>query len=66
MDRAEKKEAVATLHDVFAEKIAADGRPGSYFLVYGFNKILPRYDAFDLVLPDVGSQGIAALFRKHM
>jgi hypothetical protein len=53
-----------TLHDVFAEKIAERGRPGAYYLVYGFNRILPRYEGFELVLPDVGSQGIAALFRK--
>ncbi|MEM5785981.1 MAG: hypothetical protein AAGU11_01605 [Syntrophobacteraceae bacterium] len=53
-----------TLHDVFAELIAEHGRPGAYFLVYGFSKVLPRYDNFDLVIPDVGSQGIAALFRK--
>jgi hypothetical protein len=53
-----------TLHDVFAEKIAEMGRCGAYYLVYGFNRVLPRYEALELVLPDVGSQGIAALFRK--
>ena len=53
-----------TLHDVFAEKIAECGRPGAYYMVYGFNRILPRYDGFDLIVPDLGSQGIAALFRK--
>jgi len=26
--------------------------------------VLPRYEAFELVVPDLGSQGIAALFRK--
>lgn len=53
-----------TLHDVFAEAIAERGRPGAYFLVYGFNRVLPRYDSLELVLPDVGSRAIAALFRK--
>jgi hypothetical protein len=53
-----------TLHDVFAEKIAARGRRGAHYLVYGFNRVLPRYEGFELVLPDVGSQGIAALFKK--
>ena len=52
-----------TLHDVFAERIAERGRPGAYYLVYGFNRILPHYEGFELVLPDVGAQGIAALFR---
>ncbi len=53
-----------TLHDVFAERIAACGRPGAYYLVYGFSRVLPRYETFELVNPDVGQQGIAALFRK--
>lgn len=53
-----------TLHDVFAEKIAECARPGAYYLVYGFSKVLPQYDSFDLVNPDVGGQGIAALYRK--
>ncbi|MCE5333808.1 MAG: hypothetical protein LLG06_04390 [Desulfobacteraceae bacterium] len=53
-----------TLHDLFAEKIALQAKPGAYYLVYGFSRVLPRYDALDLVSPDVGAQGIAALFRK--
>ncbi len=54
-----------TLHDVFAQKIAERGRPGAYYLVYGFNKVLPAYESFELVNPDVGAQSIAALFRKR-
>lgn len=54
-----------TLHDVFAERIAEHGRPGAFYLVYGFNRVLPRYEAFDLVNPDVAARGIAALFRKR-
>lgn len=53
-----------TLHDLFAEKIAESGRPGAFYLVYGFSRVLPRYGAFDLVIPDVGGRGIAALYRK--
>jgi len=53
-----------TLHDVFAELIAQRGRTGALYLVYGFNRVLPRYDSFELVVPDLGSRGIAALFRK--
>ncbi|SPF46698.1 conserved hypothetical protein [Syntrophobacter sp. SbD1] len=53
-----------TLHDVFAEKIAERGRPGAYYLVYGFSRVLPGYESFEMVNPDVGSQAIAALFRK--
>lgn len=53
-----------TLHDLFAEKIAADAKPGALYLVYGFNRILPRYDHLEVMIPDLGSQGIAALYRK--
>ncbi len=53
-----------TLHDVFAEKIAERGRPGVYYLVYGFSRVLPRYESLELVNPDVGGRAIAALFRK--
>jgi SAM-dependent methyltransferase len=53
-----------TLHDVFAEKIAERGRPGVHYLVYGFSKVLPVYESFELVNADVGAQAIAALFKK--
>jgi SAM-dependent methyltransferase len=53
-----------TLHDVFAELIAEKARPGALYLVYGFNRVLPRYEGLELAVADVGSQGIAALFRK--
>jgi hypothetical protein len=53
-----------TLHDLFAEKIAERGHPGVHYLVYGFNRVLPDYESFELVNPDVGARAIAALFRK--
>jgi len=53
-----------TLHDLFGEMIAQKAKPGALYLVYGFSKILPRYDGMELLLPDVGGQGIAALYRK--
>ena len=53
-----------TLHDLFAAQIAAEARPGALYLVYGFSRILPKYDQLELVAPDLGSQGIAALYRK--
>jgi hypothetical protein len=53
-----------TLHDLFGEKIGAEAKKGAYYLVYGFSKILPRYDGLELLIPDVASQGIAALYRK--
>ena len=38
---------------------------GALYLVYGFNRILPRYDHLQVVIPDLGSEGIAALYRKQ-
>jgi hypothetical protein len=53
-----------TLHDLFAAKIAAEAKPKALYLVYGFNKILPRYQGLDLIIPDLASQGIVALYGK--
>jgi hypothetical protein len=54
-----------TLHDLFAEKIARDGKKGALYLVYGFSTILPRYRGLEILIPDVASQGIVALYRKR-
>ena len=54
-----------TLHDLFAEKIAKEAKDGALYLVYGFNKILPRYQGLRLLVPDVASQGIATLYVKE-
>jgi len=55
-----------TLHDVFAEKIRREAKDGAFYLVYGFCRVLPRYEGLDVVLRDVGDQGIAVLYRKGM
>lgn len=54
-----------TLHDVFAEKIAAEAKAGALYLVYGFNKVLPQYAGLNLLQSDVAAQGIVALYRKE-
>jgi hypothetical protein len=54
-----------TLHDLFAEQIAAEAKPGALYLVYGFNRVLPRYEKLETLAPNLGSQGIAALYRKE-
>ena len=54
-----------TLHDVFAARIAAEAKAAALYLVYGFNRILPRYDHLQVVIPDLGSEDIAALYRKQ-
>jgi len=53
-----------TLHDLFGAKIAAEAKPKALYLVYGFNKILPRYGGLELLIPDLASQGIVALYGK--
>ena len=53
-----------TLHDLFAAKIAEQAKPKALYLVYGFSKILPRYQGLELLIPDVASQGIVALYGK--
>jgi len=54
-----------TLHDAFAGFIAKEARYGSFYMVYGFNAIIPRYEGLTLITPDVGNQGLIALYRKE-
>jgi hypothetical protein len=53
-----------TLHDLFAVKIAEEAKNKTLYLVYGFSKILPRYQGLEILIPDVASQGIVALYGK--
>ena len=53
-----------TLHDLFAAKIAAEAKPKALYIVYGFNKVLPHYQGLELLIPDLASQGIVALYGK--
>ena len=53
-----------TLHDLFGAKIAAAAKPKALYLVYGFSKILPRYQGLEILIPDVASEGIMALYGK--
>lgn len=54
-----------TLHDAFADLILRKGKHGALYMVYGFNAVLPRYDGFSLLDPDLGRQGFIALYRKE-
>jgi SAM-dependent methyltransferase len=53
-----------TLHDLFAAKIAEEGKQKALYLIYGFNRILPRYQGLEILIPDVASQGIVSLYGK--
>jgi hypothetical protein len=44
--------------------IASSAKKGAHYLVYGFSRVLPRYEGLEVVIPDVASQSIAALYRK--
>lgn len=52
------------MHYAFAERISTMARRRALYLVYGFNKVLPRYDGFELLIPDVASQEIFTLYSK--
>ena len=54
-----------TLHDLFAEKISREAQEGALYMVYGFSKILPRYQGLEIIISDVASQGIVALYGKR-
>jgi hypothetical protein len=49
---------------MFAAKIAAEAKAKALYLVYGFSKILPSYQGLELLIPDLASQGIVALYGK--
>ncbi|HYR02842.1 MAG TPA: hypothetical protein VES58_05815, partial [Syntrophobacteria bacterium] len=53
-----------TLHDLFADKISREAKKGALYMIYGFSLILPRYDGLELLVPDLGGQGIVALYGK--
>lgn len=53
-----------TLHDTFAEFLDKRARRGAYYIVYGVHRILPKYNGFTLVDPDVAGQRVVALYKK--
>jgi hypothetical protein len=53
-----------TMQEEFAELIARKARPGALFMVYGLEKILPRFAGLRLLTPDRPLEGIIALYQK--
>ena len=53
------------MHEEFAEMLAERARKGSIFMVYGLNKILPRYPGFRLLKHLSPMEGILALYQKE-
>jgi len=54
-----------TMQEEFADLIARKAGPGALFMVYGLDRILPRFDGLKLLTPDRALEGILALYRKE-
>lgn len=54
-----------TMQEEFAELIARKARPGSLFLVYGLDSILPRFQGLNLLTPERAMEGILGVYRKE-
>lgn len=53
-----------TMMEEFAELIARKAKSGALFMVYGLEKILPRFTGLRLLTPDRPVEGIIALYQK--
>jgi len=53
-----------TMQVEFAELIARKARPGALFMVYGLEKIIPRFPGLRLLTSERPLEGIIALYRK--
>jgi hypothetical protein len=53
-----------TMMEEFAKLIARKAESGALFMVYGLEKILPRFTGLRLLTPDRPVEGILALYQK--
>ena len=53
-----------TMQEEFAHLIAQKAWPGAIFMVYGLEKILPRFEGLELLNPEGSLEGILALYKK--
>lgn len=53
------------MHEEFAEMLAKKAKRGSVFMVYGLNRILPKYPGFRLLQHLSPMEGILALYQKE-
>jgi hypothetical protein len=53
-----------TMQEEFAELIVRKARPGALFMVYGLEKIIPRFTGLRLLTPERPLEGIIALYQK--
>jgi len=52
------------MHEEFARLIAQKAKTGAIFMVYGLDKILPKYEGLQLLEAVSPMEGILALYRK--
>jgi hypothetical protein len=52
------------MHEEFAALIRDRAKKGAYFMVYGLDKILPRYEGLRLIHPLSPLEGILAVYEK--
>jgi SAM-dependent methyltransferase len=53
-----------TMHEEIADLITQRAKSGALFMVYGLEKIMPRYDGLELITPEKPLEGILAVYRK--
>lgn len=53
-----------TMQEEFAELITRKAKKGAIFMVYGLEKIMPRYKGLSLLTPERPMEGILALYQK--
>jgi hypothetical protein len=53
-----------TMQEEFAELIARKAKPGAFFMVYGLEKIIPRFTGLRLLTSARPMEGIIALYQK--
>jgi hypothetical protein len=53
-----------TMQEEFAELILRKAKPGALFMVYGLEKIIPRFAGLRLLTPERPLEGIMALYQK--
>ncbi|MBN2061493.1 MAG: hypothetical protein JW882_13865 [Deltaproteobacteria bacterium] len=53
-----------TMQKEFAGLIAGEAKKGAIFMVYGLEKVLPRFDGLRLLTPGAPMRGILAVYQK--
>jgi hypothetical protein len=54
-----------TMYEEFAGLISSNAKKGALFMIYGLERILPRFDGLSLLTPDTPMEGILAVYQKE-